>query len=90
MDKTKVVKFVLGVVVSAGATKVVGGFVKNNTNPKNMRDKFTIVVASMVMGSLVIRYLKDHSDEMVDEAIEAFENLRQNTLDLQAVIAGDE
>lgn len=90
MDKTKLVKFIANVVVSAGATKILRGFVRNNTAPTSMRDKVIITAATVVVGSLIGRSLKSHTEKMVDETIEKWAELKTAVLNLQATIAGED
>lgn len=90
MDKTKVVKFFLGVVVSAGATKIVGGFVRNNTCPTSLRDKITIVVATAVIVSMTCRVLNEHAHKMVDETVDAWNEMKERILQFQAELAGED
>ena len=89
MNRIKVVKFVLGVIVSAGTTKIVAGFVRNNVTPTSMRDKITIIAATTVIGSIVVHAVKAHADSMVDEVVAGWNQAKERLLEAQASLAGD-
>lgn len=90
MDKIGLVKLLANCVVSAGAGKILYGFVRNNTSPTSMRDKVTIYAAAVVVGSMVGRSLKAHTEIMIDETVAKWAELKTAALNLQATLAGED
>ena len=72
MDKIKVSKFVVGCVVAAGVSRIVGGIVSNNTVPKNLWQKATILAGSFVLGGIVVGVAKKETDAIIDQIIDGY------------------
>lgn len=69
MDKIKVSKFVVGVVVAAGVTRIVNGIVRNNTAPTNLWQKFTILAGGFMIGGIVAGASKKETDRLIDDIV---------------------
>jgi hypothetical protein len=70
MDKLQIIKTVASAVVGYGSGLIVGGIIKNNTTPENAREVVAIASAGMVIGSMVSKATKKHTDAMIDDAVE--------------------
>ena len=72
MDKIKVSKFLVGVVVASGVTRIVNGIVRNNVNPVTFWQKATTLAGSLVIGSIVAGAAKNETDAIIDTIVENY------------------
>ena len=57
-----IAKKAVGLVVGAGASKIVHAIIQNNISPEKVIDKITIVSASVVIGSMAREATKEYTD----------------------------
>lgn len=75
MDKIDIAKKIAGCVVAAGVSRIVGGFIKNNTDPQGLTDKVAIGSAALVIGSMAAGATKAHTDQMIDHVIKTYNEI---------------
>jgi len=69
MTKIELTKTVATFIVGAGTTKIVGGIVRHNTDPKNAADTVAIASATFVIGTMAANQTKQYTDALIDEAV---------------------
>jgi hypothetical protein len=72
IDGIDITKKVVGIVVGAGASKIVHAIIQNNISPEKIVDKITIVSASVVIGSMAREATKEFTDRQIDNAVTAY------------------
>lgn len=70
-----ITKKVVGIVVGAGASKIVHAVIQNNIQPDKIVDKITVVSASIVIGSMAREATKEFTDRQIDLAVDAYRAL---------------
>jgi hypothetical protein len=70
-----IAKKAVGLVVGAGASKIVHAIIQNNISPEKVIDKITIVSASVVIGSMAREATKEYTDRQIDNAVAAYHAL---------------
>lgn len=76
MDKLEITKKAVSLVVGLGVSKIVKGFIENNTSAESVTDKVAIASAAVVIGSMSAAAVKNHADTMIDDAIAAYKKIR--------------
>lgn len=72
MNKIKIAKFLTGVVVASGVTRIVNNVVRNNVVPANAWQKITTLAGSIVIGGIVAAAAKKETDEIIDIIVENY------------------
>lgn len=70
MNALSITKSAVSIVVGCGASKIISGIVKNNTDPTKFIDKVTIATGSYVLGAIVAEATKEWTDAKIDEIVE--------------------
>ena len=78
MTKFELAKKTVSFIVGAGTGTISGGIIHNNVVPKNTYQEVTVACASFAIGSMATVATKNHTEAMIDEAYDAFKNLRNN------------
>lgn len=90
MDKIKLVKFALNFTVAAGTAQIIRTLVFDNMRPRSAWGRYSIMAATSVFASLIVRIMKAHAELLVDESVENWEKLKASIFELQATIAGED
>lgn len=77
MNKLAVTKTVARFVVGSGTTTISNAIIRNNVAPTNLYTKVSIVVASVVIGSMASEATKAHTDKQIDAIADAFRDMKQ-------------
>lgn len=72
IDGIDITKKVVGIVVGAGASKIVHAVIANNIAPDKIIDKITVVSASIVIGSMAREATKEYTDRQIDNVVAAY------------------
>lgn len=77
MDKLEIAKKAAGFVVGIGVSRIVAGFIKNNTSPDSVTDKVAIASAALVIGSMASSATKKHTDKLIDDLVTAYKKIEE-------------
>lgn len=78
MNKLEIAKKTATIIVGFGTSKVTSDIIRNNTNPRHLFDTISIAMTSVVAGSMIAVQTQEHTETMIDDAVEAFKKLRSN------------
>ena len=70
MTKLDLTKTAVSIVTGMGATRIVSGIIRNNTNPKTLTDQVTIMAESFVLGSMIADISSRYTDAKIDEIVD--------------------
>lgn len=73
MTKTDIAKRIVGFVVGAGTTKIVGSIIQNNTEFEKKKDRIAVASASLVIGTMAADATKSYTDTKIDEIVNWWE-----------------
>jgi hypothetical protein len=73
MTKTDIAKRVVGFVVGAGTTKIVGSIIQKNTEFEKKTDRIAVASASLVIGTMAADTTKKYTDAKIDEIVNWWE-----------------
>jgi len=77
MEKLKVFKNVVKLVINVGASTIVKQIIENNVEPEKTIDKVAVPVASVAIGGAVAKIAGEYTDDVIDE-IAKYWNERKN------------
>lgn len=72
IDKIKVTKMALRLVVGAGVSTIVKGIVDANVETNSVKDQVTVAVAKVALVGVITVVAKSYTDDIVDKAINTF------------------
>jgi len=73
MTKTDIAKRVVGFVVGAGTTKIVGSIIQKNTEFEKKTDRIAAASASLVIGAMAADASTKYTDTKIDEIVNWWE-----------------
>lgn len=69
MDKIAIIKKAADIIVGAGVSKVVHGFIQNNTSPAaNLPQQIAIATSSLVIGGMAKELTSEYTGRQIDKA----------------------
>ncbi len=79
MTKTDIAKKAVSLVIGSGTAKIVGGIIRNNTDPETITDTVTIAAAQVTIGMMVADAASRYTDEKIDELLSWYNaNVKKN------------
>lgn len=79
MEKIKILKRAVRIVVSAGASVIVRQLIENNVEAERTIDKMTVPVASVAIGGAVGNYAGNYTDAFIDEIAKTVNEFKNRT-----------
>jgi hypothetical protein len=76
MEKIKILKRTVRLVVSAGASVIVKQLIENNVEAERTIDKMTVPIASVAIGGAVGNYAGNYTDAFIDEAVKTVNEIK--------------
>jgi hypothetical protein len=77
LNKTNLVKNVVGAIVGVSTTAVTHAVIKNNVNePETLAQKATVATGATVFGWMVSEKARDWTDSKIDQAIKSFKDAK--------------
>ena len=78
MDKIKLVKDVVSLVVGVSVGHAATSIVNNNLNPRNVRERIEIAVAGYVIGAMVADAARDWCGNQIDDLVNWYDKTFKN------------
>jgi hypothetical protein len=75
IDKKAVTKAAIGIVVSAGVSKIITGIIETNVDSVNAKDRLAVAAAKVAITGILVVACKKYTDNLVDSAIEGYQTI---------------
>jgi hypothetical protein len=79
MEKIKILKRAIRLVVTAGSSVIIRQLIENNVEAERTIDKVTVPLASVAIGGAVGNYAGNYTDAFIDEAVKTFNDIKNKT-----------
>lgn len=76
MDKIKILKSAVKLVVTIGSSAIVRQIIENNVEPERAIDKVAVPVASVAIGGAVGGFAGEYTDEFIDDIVKRVQELK--------------
>ena len=79
MNKLAATKLVVRLIVGSGTTTISNSIIRNNVAPTNLFQQVSVGIASVVIGSMVSEATKSHTDQQIDQIVEAWNKAKSSS-----------
>jgi hypothetical protein len=76
VEKIKILKNAVKLVISVGSSAIVKQIIENNVDAEKTIDKVAVPVASLAIGGAVGKIAGEYTDDMIDEIVDAWNNIK--------------
>jgi hypothetical protein len=77
MNRIKILKGVVNLVVGTGVSKITHSILKNNVEPETVTDKVAVAAGTTVITGMAVNASKTYTDAKIDEYIASFKEYKE-------------